>query len=146
MDRLQSDVQTFGWQCLSVHPRLGEAGAHFTYSIGLEETFKHPEIMIFGLSNKVSHGVLSDCVQMIRSGFTFHTDVEYPDVIGSGYKIIFKVARFACLREYFGAAVRFYDDKPFRALVLFWPDKNHMFPWQESTSTAQREALDIVQP
>jgi hypothetical protein len=143
--KMRSDVQTFGWHCLSVHPREEEIGAQFTYTIGLSETFGHSEIMIFGLNSKVSHGILSDCVEMIRNGTTFRPDIGYPGVIGGDYKVMFKEVRRDCLPEYFGAAVRFYGDKDFRGLVMFWPDKSHCFPWQETRSTEQREALDIVQ-
>lgn len=143
--KMQSDVQRFGWHCLSVRPRAGETGAQFTYTIGLSETYCHPEIMIFGLDSKASHGILSDCVEMIRNGTVFQPDIEYPDIIGGDYKVMFKGVRKDCLPEYFGAAVRFYRDKKFRGLVMFWPDKNCCFPWQEVSSTAQREALDIVE-
>jgi len=143
--KMRSDVQHFGWHCLSVHPRDGEAGAQFTYTIGLSETFAHPEIMIFGLDGKVAHGILSDCVEMIRKGAAFQPEVEYAGVIGGDYKVMFKVVRKDFLPEYFGAAVRFYGNRDFDGLVLFWPDKRGRFPWQEAVSSAQREALDIVE-
>jgi hypothetical protein len=143
--KMQSNVQTFGWHCLSVYPQEGVVGARFTYTIGLSETFGHPEIMIFGLDSKVSHGILSDCVEKIRNGTTFQSNFEYPGVIGGGYKVIFKEVRTDFLPEYFGAAVRFYGDNDFRGLVMFWPDKGNCFPWQEARSTEQQEALDMVQ-
>lgn len=143
--KIRSDVDAFGWHCLSVSPCEGEAGESFTYTIGLVETFDHPEIMIFGLGNKVSHGILSNCVEMIRKGVAFQADIDYPGVIGAGYKVVFKKVLPEFLPEYFGAASRFYGDKPFNGLVMFWPDKAHQFPWQEAGSTAQGEALNIVQ-
>lgn len=143
--KMKSDVQTYGWHCLSVHPREGEDGTPFTYTIGLTDTFHHPEIMIFGLSDKVSHGILTDCVEMIRSGAAFQPNVEYADVVAGDYKVIFKQISQECLPEYFGAAVGYYEGKSFSGLVMFWPDKNHLFPWQEEASTAQREALNVVQ-
>ena len=146
ISKMKSDVQTFGWHCLSVHPREGEAGESFTYTIGLAESFGHPEIMLFGLGKKTAHGILSDCVDKIRSGTRFLPNVEYADVIGGGYKVLFREVRLECLSEYFGLAVRYYEGKSFHGLVMFWPDKDHRFPWQEPDSNAQREALDIVQP
>jgi hypothetical protein len=145
LTKMQLDVHRFGWHCLSVHPRAGEAGSQFTYTIGLSETFGHPEIMIFGLDSKVSHGILHDCVNMIRNGTVFLPNVAYPGVIGGDFKVLFKVVRKDCLPEYFGAAVRFYDDQDFHGAVMFWPDKHGCFPWEASGSTAQREALDIVE-
>ena len=143
--KLRSDVQRFGWHCLSVHPCAGESESQFTYTIGLSETFSHPEIMIFGLDSKVSHGILGDCVEMIRNGTAFRPNVEYSGVIGGDFKVMFKVVRKDCLPEYFGAAVRFYSGQDFHGLVMFWPDKHGCFPWDEARSTAQREALDIVE-
>ena len=143
--RMRSDVQRFGWHCLSVRPSAGETGSPFTYTIGLSETFGHPEIMIFGLDSKVSHGVLNDCVEMIRNGTAFLPDLAYPGIVGGDYKVMFKRVRKDCLPEYFGAAVRFYSGQDFHGLVMFWPDKHDCFPWQEAGSTAQREALDIVE-
>jgi hypothetical protein len=145
MAKLRSDVETFGWHCLSVHPKAGEEGAHFTYTIGLTETLAHPEIMIFGLGSKVSHQILTDCVGMIREGTTFQPDVEYENVVGGNYKVVFKTMKPEFLPEYFGTAERFYNGKPFIGLVMFWPDKEHRFPWQETNSASQREALNVVQ-
>jgi hypothetical protein len=145
MAKLRSDVEAFGWHCLSVHPRAGDDGAHFTYTIGLTETFEHPEIMIFGLGSKVSHQILTDCVELIREGKGFLPDLEYQGVIGGGYKVVFKTMKPRFLSEYFGTAERYYNGRPFVGLVMFWPDKEHRFPWQEKNTAGQREALSAVQ-
>jgi Domain of unknown function (DUF4262) len=68
MAKLRSDIETFSWHCLSVHPKAGEKGEHFTYTIGLTEKLAHPEIMIFGLGSKVSDEILTECVDLVRSG------------------------------------------------------------------------------
>lgn len=143
--KMKSDVATFGWHCLSVLPREGQAGEKFTYTIGLKRSYDHPEIMVFGLHNQTSQGILHDCVEMIRNGVRFLPDVEYADILGGGYKVVFRTVRPECISEYFGLATRFYENEEFSGLVMFWPDKAHCFPWQEASSTAQREALTIVQ-
>ena len=143
--KIRSDIATFGWHCLSVHPRQGELGSYFTYTIGLTETLNHPEIMIFGLGSKTAHSILSDCVTMIRQGTSFQPNVEYSNVIGGGYKVVFKQVRSEVLPEYFGTAVRYYKGRGLSGLIMFWPDKEHRFPWQEVNSTAQNEALTLVE-
>lgn len=145
MAKLKADVRDYGWHCLSVSPRVGEEGEHFTYSIGLVESFAHPEIMIFGLGSELSHGILTDCVEKIRDGQRFEPDVQYAEVIGGDYQVVFKAVKPDSLPEYFGAACRYYGDRPFPALIMFWPNKAHRFPWQEPDFASQREALDIVQ-
>lgn len=145
MAKLRSDVETFGWHCLSVQPVAGEEEVQFTYTIGLTETLAHPEIIIFGLGSKLSHQILSDCVNMIRDGTTFQPNVEYENVVGGTYKVVFKAMTAEFLSEYFGAAFRYYDGEPFIGLVMFWPDKEHRFPWQEQNTAGQREALNVVE-
>ena len=143
--RIRSNVRTYGWHCLTVLPRLGEGGAEFTYTIGLSETFAHPELMIFDLSSSASHGILSGCVEMIRNGTRFRPGPEYPDVLAGDYNVAVKQVREECMSEYFGSAMRYYGDQPFSGLVMFWPDKEHRFPWQDSASAEQQEALSIVE-
>lgn len=142
--KCRADIAAYGWHCLSVHPCAGEEGAPYTYTVGLTESFQHPELMLFGLGSGISHQILSDCVRLIREGRRFVAEVAYTDVIGGGYSVICKPLRAECMPEYCGVALRHYADQPCSALVLFWPDKNHQFPWQESVSTAQREALQAV--
>ncbi|WP_071849908.1 DUF4262 domain-containing protein [Duganella sp. HH105] len=144
VEKIRADILEFGWHCLSVFPSEGQDGENFTYTVGLVESFSHPEIMIFGLSNKTSHGILTDCVEKVGNGKVFRSDVEYDDVIGGDYKVLFKEVRSEFLSEYFGAAARYYGSKEFSGLVMFWPDKNRRFPWDETQSDAQREGLSIV--
>ena len=141
----QANIDKFGWHCLSVSPSQGQPGTRFTYTIGLEATFRHPELMIFGLDNRLSHGLLSDCVDRIRAGTAFAPDTPYPGILGGGYDVVFKPVRAADLPAYFALADRVYDGAPFRGLVLFWPDERRRFPWEETASTAQRDALAIVE-
>ena len=144
MAKMKADIQKFGWHCLSVFPTQDEEGEIFTYTVGLTETFGHPEIMIFGLNKDTAHGILTDCVEIIRSGNVFLSDEEYSNVIGGGFKVVFKQVKPECLSEYFGMAGRYYGGGDFSGLVMFWPNKNHRFPWDEPDLAVQREALTIV--
>ena len=144
LEKIDNDITRYGWHCLSVNACTGEEGAPFTYTIGLQTTHQHPEIMIFALSNQTAHGILSDCVSLIQNGRRFQPDQEYADVIGGGYQVIFRQVRDEHLPEYFGAACRYYRDAPFSALILFWPNKNHRFPWEDEGATPQDEALGLI--
>lgn len=53
------DIREYGWHCLHVLPRAGEEGVGFTYTIGLIESYDHPELMIFGLGREREHIVSS---------------------------------------------------------------------------------------
>lgn len=144
LDKVESDIAKYGWHCLSVNACEGEDGSPFTYTIGLQATFDHPEIMIFGLGNDVAHGILTDCVDLIKRGSRFHPNEEHSGVIGGDYTVVFKKVLDEHLPEYFGVASRYYGITPFSALIMFWPNKEHHFPWDSSVKTPQEEALGII--
>ena len=45
--RVLADIREYGWHVVKVFSRHG--GPDFAYSIGIFETFVHPEILIVGL-------------------------------------------------------------------------------------------------
>ena len=143
-EKVALDIQKFGWQCLHVAPRIGEDGAFFTYSIGLTESYKHPEILIFGLEKEKAHGILTECVDMIKSGMRFPIDEPVADVLAREFCVVFKPIRKDCFDQYLGTAVRYYGHQNFDAYVLFWPDKENCFVWDSSRLSSQSEALDII--
>jgi hypothetical protein len=142
--KVADDVKKYGWHCLHVSPRLGEVGASFTYTIGLVASCAHPEVMIFGLERQKSHAILSECVDMIKSGTRFPVDQPVPDVLARNFHVVFKPIRKDCFAEYLGTAIRYYGHRNFEAYVLFWPDKDSHFVWESESLSLQAEALNIV--
>ncbi len=141
--RVRADVETFGWHCVNVHPTPGDERPGFSYTIGLTETYDHPEIMIFGLGEK-AHALLTECTELIKKGTTFVPDKPNAEVLAGSYEVIFKRVRKECFEEYLGTALRFYKERPFEALIMFWPNKDRRFPWELKERTLQSEALHAI--
>ena len=141
--RVRTDVEEFGWHCVNVWPVAGDERPGFSYTIGLTESYEHPEIMIFGLEDQ-AHALLTECAELIKQGTTFEPDVPNSEVLAGGYDVIFKSVRRDCFHEYLGAALRFYGDRPFEALIMFWPTKDGQFPWELKERNLQSEALHAV--
>ncbi len=140
---IQSDIQEYGWHCLNVFDPEG-INPDFVYSIGFEETYNHPEIMIFGLESSKSHHILSDIANDIKDGVALKTNTKLRNIIGGDYDVIFKEVKTNDFSKFLGTAVDYYD-KPFRAWVMFWPDKNNVLPTEKGClATNQSEALKIV--
>ncbi|NIK08936.1 hypothetical protein FHY11_002446 [Xanthomonas arboricola] len=55
--QLLDDVAEHGWHCIHITEEGEQVGYSFT--VGLYQTFGHPELIIFGLSSMVSHQILS---------------------------------------------------------------------------------------
>ena len=143
IDKVKADIEEFGWHFLYVFDPEQEH-ANFGYTIGLEETYNHPEIIVFGLKKETIHGILTDLVEKIEIGTTFGTDEKLKDLIANDFKVLFKPVVGSGFDDYLGQAVKYYN-KPFRALVLFWPDKNNILPTEQGCEVdVQDEALKIV--
>lgn len=127
--RISDNIREYGWHCLHIFPTQ-KAHDKFTYSIGFAGSFGAPEVLVFGLGQEKAHALLNECAQLLRSGHTIRPDVEDPDVLAGGYKVVFRPVRLDCFGEYLGTALRYYQDKPFSAVVMFLPDRHHRFPWQ----------------
>ena len=128
LNNTRSNIEKFGLQVIMVDST--NYCPSFAYSIGLWETFKHPEIICFGLPNDLGHAIINDVAEIIRKG----------DAIKSGkiYKEIFKSSRATFLKvdtrnidEYFRVALSYYEESKFDALQLIWTDRNDKFPWED---------------
>jgi len=137
-------IGKYGWYCLHVHPTEGTEQEVFSYTIGLYATYGHPEIMVFGMPTEKAHGILSECADLIKAGNRFPVGEPVPDVLSGDYKVIFRPVQRSNFNEYLGTALRYYGPKDFSALVLFWPDREHRFPWESENLSTQAEALNVV--
>ena len=140
---IQENIEKYGWQYQYVFDE-NEENPSFSYTIGLEESYSHPEIMIFGLKREQMHNILSDLVRDIKEGRKFEPDVKTGDVVSGNFEVIFKPLKQELFSEYVGIAVDYYK-KSFRAYVMLWPDKHNILPTETGCElTVQNEALKIV--
>ena len=140
---VEENIKKYGWQYQYVFDKAGEK-QDFSYTIGLEESFSHPEIMIFGLKREQMHQILSDLVNDIKEGRVFKPNEKTGDIVAGGYEVIFKPLKEEHLPEYAGIAADYYK-KPFRVYVMLWPDKNNILPTEPRCElTVKNEALQIV--
>ena len=127
--RISDNIRAHGWHCLHVFPTK-EDQDQFSYSIGFAESYGAPEVLIFGLAREKAHGLLNECAQLLKSGHTILPGIEDANVLAGDYTVVFKSVRPECFGEYLGTALRYYQGKPFGAVVMFLPDRQHCFPWQ----------------
>jgi hypothetical protein len=143
-ERIARHVREHDWYCVHVFAPAADQDP-FTYTIGLHERFGSPEVLVFGLDNKQAHGILSVCVQKVQEGRRLMVGLRDGDILKDGYGVVFKPLRPECYDEYVGAAQRYYRDAPFRALVMFLPDREHRFAWDRGyQGPPATEALRIV--
>ncbi|MDR7134068.1 hypothetical protein J2X06_001252 [Lysobacter niastensis] len=127
--KIADDIREYGWHCLHVFPTQDGQDC-FTYSIGFSESYGAPEVLIFGLERQKAHSLLDECARLFRDGHAISPDIEDPNILAGGYMVVFRPVRQDCFREYLGGALRHYRGRPFGAVVMFLPDREHRFPWQ----------------
>jgi hypothetical protein len=101
----------------------------FAYSVGLKETYKHPEIICFGLNIQTLHGLINHVAEIIKTEGKIYPDREYNNIFQNGRAQFLKIDK-RNIEDYFRVALEIYDDKEFNGLQLVWTDRNDKFPWE----------------
>ena len=81
------DVNTHGWHVVKVDVRDEHPG--WAFSIGLFQTFQHPELLIFGLELDLMHRLINSLGEEVRAGRRFAADFEH-DALLKGYRCALK--------------------------------------------------------
>jgi hypothetical protein len=129
LDKTKLNIEKFGLQVIMVNST--SYSPSFAYSIGLWETYKHPEIICFGLTNDLGHAIINDVAEMIKQGLKININENYADIFKDSRAEFLKVDE-RNIENYFGVALEHYKDDKFEALQLIWTDRNDKFPWEEN--------------
>jgi hypothetical protein len=126
------DIGEYGLHIIQVTPSETDEG--FSYSVGLFDTYRHPEIVVFGQKVEWQRSMLNALADRIRDDATvFQAGKLYSDIL-DGFHCRFEVIRSEeSYRKYFGWDMWYYTmvkplPEPFPVLQLIWPDLNDVFP------------------
>lgn len=125
-EQIISDVKQYGWHVGLIEAEDGEPS--FAYTIGLWETYKHPEIIAFGLSINNLHAILNNAGGKVKSGQVLKTDQDDFDIFEALPAQFLKVDP-KYLKKYFGYGLWYNKHEDFPALQLVWSDRKGVFPW-----------------
>lgn len=102
----------------------------FAYTIGLYEKFRHPEIIIFGLTTDVMGHLLNGLRDEIKKGNAFKPNETYSGLL-EGYEVQFLEVKEENYPDYLGYAGWYYKKTfNFPVLQVVWPDKGSKWPWE----------------
>lgn len=116
----------------------------FAYTIGLYQSFQHPELLVFGLGTDAMHGILDVCGDLIRGGARFE-DAQATSAILEGYDVRFRAVRDeASHAEYLGYGCRYYGNRTFPVLQCLWPDKAGRFAGEPGAAESLAKAQPLI--
>ncbi|GLW13207.1 hypothetical protein Misp01_83350 [Microtetraspora sp. NBRC 13810] len=139
--KIQEDVAARGWSWIWVFDP-DEKSSPFAYTIGFGTTFGHPEVVVAGLPEGTSEGVLSAVHAELENGAVF-SDGDVSDEVLEAFKVRFRVVPVDLLPGSLGQAVEFYGGRNFEAVQLYWPDRDGNFPGDEDASAWLNERQSL---
>jgi hypothetical protein len=125
--KLVRDIDEYGWHVLHITAESGLPG--WSFSVGLFQTFGHPEVIVFGLPPKLSQGVINGLGSRIKAGNRLVADQEYADILAN-VRCMFRSVQRSWYKWLLGYARWYYEGDGFPVLQCIWPDKQQHYPWE----------------
>lgn len=124
-------VRQYGWYAANVN----DADPPFLYTIGLMETYKHPEFIIFGLDADNAYALFSGLIADIRNGKCYTGNGVFTvELGGDKHQVGFRRVHPTQHPLYLGFAMGFLTNAgrigELEAMQAFWPDAKGRFPFE----------------
>lgn len=115
---------------------------HLPTASGSVPVFDHPEVVVAGLPEERSKGILGSVQAMFAEGIMSGDGDASGDII-EGFDVPFRLIPQDLLISSLVQAPVFYGDRPFAALQLMWPDRDGNFPGEKYAPSwlSDRQAL-----
>jgi len=126
------DVELYGWHVVMIQ---GDEEPGFLFTIGLWQSYRHPEIILFAPSEDPSDmaGRIQPVAESVSEGAVFETGTVHEKLFGR-FAGSFRTVELPWYPWFLGTAMAFYGGTDFPVLQLFWPDREGTFPWERGFS------------
>ena len=115
----------------------------YSFTVGLQHSHGHPELILFGLPSAVTHQILSTAAEAIRCGSPI--DLTQPtDELVEGYPCVFVKVLESEYQEHVGYARWYYQGNGFGLYQVVWSDRQGRFPWHPGASQAFRANQPVM--
>ena len=118
--QLLDDVENYG--CHVIYVREDQHLPGWSYTIGLNETFRQPEILAVGLKIDTAHYLLNEIAERLNSGLPIEEGLRQNELLANVQCEFRKVEDRAELGCVLGYASWFYGDDLFPVFQCVYPD------------------------
>jgi hypothetical protein len=124
-------VRQHGWYAASI----SDHQPPFLYSIGLMQTFDHPDFIVLGLERSIAHALFSHLVLDMRAGRSYSEPGVFSVAIGDDqHQVGLRRVHPTRHELYLGFAMGYHRhigrSGEFQAMQVFWPDGVGKFPFE----------------
>ena len=131
-DKLAWMIETNGWLLEPVPARTASDPPipGYSYTIGFEQTFGFPEVLIVGLKPVHARGLAGLLADLLRGGTQVPVGELFRGLYDGEQRAALLPIDVSALGEMFASATTWYRDEPFRMVQLAWPDRSGWLPWE----------------
>ena len=136
-----NDIATYGWHCVNIMAD-GELPS-YSFTIGLFQSYGHPELIIFGLKAEVAHQILAIVADAAKSGDPL--DLTQPtDALLNNYSCCFVQVPLTEYRDNVGYCRWYYQGNGFPLYQIVWPSRSGLFPWHPDATSEFRATQPVI--
>jgi hypothetical protein len=114
----------------------------YAYSAGIEESWCHPELVVFGLDYDLSTLLLTETAKLIRGGASFAGQNGHCQI--GDINVRFLEVPVASAMQYLHETTAYYGEKTFRVLQMLWADEQGRFPLEHQCSDEVKRIQPVL--
>ncbi len=125
---VRADIDRYGWHVAKIEG--DDRVPPWAFTIGLGDTFGHPEVLAAGMQLAQLHAVLNRVGDLLRAGNRFEPGQQVHNIL-EGFACAFRAVAPCWHQPFAGNAAWHHRDSGLELLQCFWPDPEGRFPWDE---------------
>ena len=142
-DKIAWVVETNGWCAEPVAAMEDPPTPGYTYTIGFESSYDHPEVVIFGLQPVMARGLIEMLAVHIDAGGVI-PDGMFVGLLDNDLPAAMLPVDMEEHAALFAGATRFHGRDDYRVCQFVWPDRNGKMPWDEGYDNRLRLAQPVI--
>lgn len=131
-DKLAWMIETSGWllEPVAAELRTDPPFPGYGYTIGFEQTFGFPEVVIVGLKPVAAKGLAGLVADLLRGGTQIPVGEQFRGLYDGDQRAALLPVDVDAMGSMFESASAWYGAEPFRMVQLVWPDRTGWLPWE----------------
>ena len=131
-DKLAWMIETSGWllEPVAASMQTDPPFPGYGYTIGFEETFGFPEVVIMGLKPVAAKGLAGLVADLLAGGTQIPIGEQFRGLYDGEQRAALLPIDVAAMGAMFESAQAWYGDRPFRMVQLVYPDRTGWLPWE----------------
>ena len=135
------DIRAHG--CHVIHVLEEGAFPPFSYSVGIQQTSRVPEVMVVGLNRDLAHFIVNEYNRRVRTGDEFLSGKSYSGFL-EGFDVRFERVSKSHYATYLGWDRWLYGGDGFEAVQVIYPTTDGAWPWDPTAPSWFKERQPIL--